>query len=176
MERISSPDTQAWKQTLIAALSSMCQNTPLADALENSHPVGVHLAVFVEPYLTFLLQGKKTIESRFSVNKHAPFEQVQTGDIIILKKSSGPICGICRVASVWYYRLDPDTWPEIERYAKALCMDDSEFWERKKAASFATLMPVEDVCRVEDFPIDKVDPRSWVVVRRAPPKAQGSLL
>ena len=90
-----------WKHALIDRLSLLCRNTPLAQALENESAVGVHLGVFVEPYLTFLLQGKKTIESRFSINKHAPFEQVQDGDILVLKKSSGPVCANCRVAHVW---------------------------------------------------------------------------
>jgi hypothetical protein len=175
MEQIAFFDNN-WKRTLIDRLSAVCRDTPLAQALGNETAVGVHLAVFVEPYLTFLLQGKKTIESRFSVNKHAPFEQVQNGDILVLKKSSGPVCGVCRVAHVWFYRLDPSSWTEIERYAEGLCMDGSAFWEKKKAASFATLMQVEEVQRIEEFAIDKDDPRSWVVIRRTPIEGQGTLL
>ena len=165
-----------WQRTLIDRLSDLCCNMPLAQALENENNIGIHLAVFVEPYLTFLFQGKKTIESRFSINKHAPFGQVQNGDILILKKSSGPVCGVCRVARVWFYRLDPSTWHEIEQYAEGLCMDGSAFWKKKKAAAFATLMQVEEVQRIEEFFIDKVDPRSWVVIRRTSPKGQRALL
>lgn len=175
MERIDITDCN-WKHDLIDRLAISCRDTPIAPALELENRVGIHLAVFVEPYLTFLLQGKKTIESRFSVNKHAPFEQVQEGDIIVLKKSSGPVCGVCRVAHVWFYRLDPNTWSEIKGYAEKLCMDNSEFWEKKKAASFATLMQVEHVRRIQEFDIDKLDPRSWVVLRRTPPEGQGILL
>jgi len=175
MERIGISDN-SWKHALIDHLSALCRDTSIADSLKGENNVGIHLAVFVEPYLTFLLEGKKTIESRFSVNKHAPFEQVQEGDIIVLKKSSGPVCGVCRVAHVWFYRVDSNTWPEIHRYAEKLCMDGSEFWEKKKAASFATLMQVEHVQRVEEFDIDKIDPRSWVILRRTPPEGQGSLL
>jgi hypothetical protein len=125
------------------------------------------LAVLIEPYLTFILEGKKTIESRFSVNRNAPFEQVQRGDIIILKRSSGPVEGICRIADAWFYRLDPDTWPEIERFAGALCMDDSSFWKQKRAASYASLMRIEEICRIPSFDIGKLDPRGWVVLRQA---------
>lgn len=175
MEGIAFLDNN-WKRALIDRLSALCRNTPFAQALERENTVGVHLAVFVEPYLTFLLQGKKTIESRFSVYKHAPFGQVQNGDILVLKKASGPVCGVCRVAHVWFYRLDPSTWSEIEQYAEGLCMDGSAFWKKKKSASFATLMQVEEVQRLEEFDIDKVDPRSWVVIRRTPPEGQGILL
>jgi hypothetical protein len=165
-----------WKRNLIAHLSEVGRHTSLAQALQSGSRVGLHLAVFVEPYLSFLLQGKKTIESRFSVNKHAPFGQVQSGDVLVLKRSSGPVCGVCRVADVWFYHLDPRTWIEIEQYAEGLCMDGSAFWEKKKAASFATLMRVEQVQPVKEFDIDKDDPRSWVVVRRTPAEGQGTLL
>ena len=127
---------------------------------------GVHLAVLVEPYLTYLLEGRKTVESRFSVNRNAPYEQVCKGDVIVLKRSSGPVVGFCRVSNVWFYRIIPDTWAEIERFASALCMDDSEFWQSKKAASYATLMQVEGVTRVVEFDVDKIDPRGWVVIQQ----------
>jgi hypothetical protein len=170
------PPNCNWKITLLEQLAASCSNTLFAKDLKPESQVGIHLAIFVEPYLTFLLQGKKTIESRFSVNKHAPFERVRKDDILIIKKTSGPVCGLCKIAHVWYYRIDSSTWPEIERHAEALCMDGSAFWERKKAASFATLMQIEDVHRIQDFSIDKEDPRSWVVVRSTTPPNQGVLL
>jgi hypothetical protein len=176
MEQLKSHDKVDWKRTLLDRLSILCGNTPFAHAFERSDvSVGIHLAVFIEPYLTFLLQGKKTVESRFSINKHAPFGQVQAGDILILKRSSGPVCGLCKIASVWFYRLDAKTWPEIERFSEALCMDGSAFWEKKRAASFATLMQIENVHALEEFDIGKEDPRSWVVVRRTQPLDQGAL-
>lgn len=33
----------------------------------------LHLGIFTEPRLTYMLEGKKTIESRFSKNKILPF-------------------------------------------------------------------------------------------------------
>jgi hypothetical protein len=142
----------------------------LAETLENS----IHLAVFIEPYLSFVLDGKKTIDSRFSVHRHAPFEQVRKGDLLVLKQSSGPICGVCRVSHAWYYRLDPTTWSDIERYASALCMDDSAFWTKKREASFATLIRLEDVIRIPEIAVNKVDPRGWVVLKDV--KRQASLI
>jgi hypothetical protein len=54
---------------------------------------GVHLAVMVEPYLSFLLQGRKSIESRFSRNAIAPYYQIETGDLVLLKLTGGPVLG-----------------------------------------------------------------------------------
>jgi hypothetical protein len=175
----SAPFDVRWKVDLMESLRRACLRSPYEEAFcqtdEGSHHCGVHLAVLVEPYLTFILEGKKTIESRFSVNRHAPFEQVQRGDIIVLKRSSGPVEGICRVADAWFYQLDPKTWPEIERYASALCMDDSSFWKQKRGASYASLMRIEDIIRVPSFDIDKLDPRGWVVLRQGPEREQRCL-
>jgi hypothetical protein len=176
MERLIAPEARNWKLALLDRLRTACLDTPFADLLSRHDAVGVHLAVFVEPYLSFLLHGQKTVESRFSINKHAPYRQVGNGDILVLKKSSGPVCGLCRITNVWFYRLDASSWLEIERYAKALCMDGSVFWQKKRGASFATLMQVEAVRRLEEFDIDKDDPRSWVVVRPTPAIGQGTLL
>ncbi len=168
-----------WRSDLFASLRVVCSRPPYRDVFsqrEDRAPrCGIHLAVLVEPYLSLILQGKKTIESRFSLNRHAPFEQVQRGDVIILKRSSGPVQGICRVADAWFYHLDPDTWPEIERYASALCMDDSPFWKQKRGASYASLMRIEEIVRVPNFEIDKLDPRGWVVLRPGPTQGQECL-
>jgi len=161
--------SRSWVDALLQQLQGKIADTPLFTIFDgicdNTLLNGIHLAVFVEPYLSFVLQGKKTVESRFSVNRLPPYEQVRKGDLIVLKKSSGPICGVCKVSSVWYYRLDPSSWAEIEQHAVALCMDHSPFWAKKRNASFATLMRIEEVVPISDLLIDKVDPRSWVVLK-----------
>jgi len=71
--------------------------------------------------------------------------------------------------------LNPDTWPEIERYASALCIDSSKFWRDKRGASYASLMRIEHVVRVPNLEIDKLDPRGWVVLRRSSVRGQECL-
>lgn len=170
--------SHSWIDSLLEHLRQEIAGTSLSSTfhgiLTNTLTNRIHLAVFVEPYLKFVLEGKKTVESRFSVYRHPPYEQVEPGDLLILKKSSGPICGVCRVSNVWYYRLDPSSWAEIEQHAAALCMDQSPFWARKRSASFATLMRLDTVVSIPEMPIDKVDPRSWVVLKD--PGRQGSLI
>lgn len=36
----------------------------------------IHLGIFSQPYLTYMLEGKKTVESRLSKNKIAPYNQI----------------------------------------------------------------------------------------------------
>lgn len=125
----------------------------------------LHLAVFVEPYLRYILEGRKTVESRFSTIRCAPYRRVNPGDVIVLKRSGGPVLGLCKVSQTWYYELEPSTWSEIRReFTESLCAQDPEFWEAREHASFATLMRVTNPVRVRPFHFPKRDRRGWVVL------------
>src|SRR5437867_4139305 len=54
----------------------------------------LHLAVLLEPYLGYVLEGRKTVESRFSAVRCPPYRRVQSGDVVLLKSSGGPVEGI----------------------------------------------------------------------------------
>jgi hypothetical protein len=127
----------------------------------------VHLAVFNEPYLGFLLEGRKTVESRFSINRCAPYRQVSKGDVLFLKSAGGPIVGVCLVDHVWFYDLDPTSWKDVKRYASALCAHDPTFWSSRERANFATLMRVTRPTMISAVDCDKRDRRGWVVLDRA---------
>ena len=127
---------------------------------------GIHLAVFVEPFLGYVLDGSKTVESRFSVNRCAPFGKVSQGDVVLLKRAGGPVVGIARVRTVWSYELDKSSWTVIrKRFAAALRAQDPEFWERRQGASYATLMLLDQVLELNPVEWEKRDRRGWVVVR-----------
>lgn len=129
---------------------------------ENDQNLQLHLAVCAEPYLSYMLDGKKTVESRFSSVKCSPFENVNKGDLILLKKVSGPIVGLCRAETATFYELTPDTFSNIrEEFSKGIC-PGPDFWVSREKASFATLITISDVQRVEPFSVGKRDRRGWV--------------
>ncbi len=133
-----------------------------------SVPFALHLAILVEPYLQFILDGKKTVESRFSTRRFAPYNRVDKGDVVLLKQSSGPIVGVCQVAYAWFYQLDPESWRTIrEDFAAALCAQDPDFWKEREAASFATLMRIRHVKSIEPIKFAKRDRRGWVVLHES---------
>lgn len=126
----------------------------------------LHVAVFVEPFLSDVLAGRKTVESRFTTRRTPPFSSVSIGDVILLKASGGPIVGVCRVDAVWYYRLTAKSWAEIrERFARAMCAEDPAFWDSRQNRSFATLIRLSDVVAVDPLTYPKHDRRGWVVER-----------
>lgn len=47
------------------------------EKLRDLPPDKIHMALMVEPYLSYILSGEKTIESRFSMKKISPWHRVQ---------------------------------------------------------------------------------------------------
>ncbi len=70
-------DTQALLDKIRARLASGSGWEPaLEPIIDPARPERAHLAVMHEPYLSYVLEGRKTIESRFSRHRVAPFDQV----------------------------------------------------------------------------------------------------
>ncbi len=135
----------------------------LADDLS---PSGLHLAVFVEPYLQYILEGKKTVDSRFGMRRTTPYGRVVPGDVMLLKRSSGPVIGLCRISQVWFYKLDPSSWKNLKsNFAQALCAQDPKFWEKRSEAAYVTLMRLTSVLPIPPVPFPKQDRRGWVILR-----------
>jgi hypothetical protein len=127
-------------------------------------PVSLHLAVLVEPYLSFILDGRKTVESRFSVRPMPPYGCVDEGDVVLLKESGGPVVGAFTASSAWHYRLDPASWAELrEEFTRAICAQDG-FWESRAAAEYATLIRITEVRHLAPVAVPKRDRRGWVVL------------
>lgn len=126
---------------------------------------GVHLAVFSQPYLDLVLAGEKKIESRFSRNRCAPFDEIRSGDIVLLKEVSGPVCGVALANRIWFFDLDNEPIDAIrQQYGGAILAND-EFWLRKEESSFATLIELTNPTSIEPLAFDKRDRRGWVSLR-----------
>lgn len=135
----------------------------ISNALRGDVDVGLHLGVFVEPFLGAILEGRKTIESRFGVHRCAPFDRVQQGDLIFIKRSGGPVVGIALAGEASFYELDPGTLDDIrERFADKICAQDDEFWKARAEKRFATLIEIDEVTAIDTLSVDKRDRRGWV--------------
>lgn len=131
----------------------------------------VHLAVMVEPYLRLILEGKKTIESRFSTRKFAPYDRASKGDVVLLKKSSGAITGICQITESWFFETVPDlasnleTLESIKRdFELGICPQGLDFWEERSSDRYVSLMRVANVKALDPIEFIKRDRRGWVVL------------
>lgn len=128
--------------------------------------MATHLAILREPYLSRILTGAKTIESRFLRVRTAPYGCVAAGDILWLKRAGGPV-----VASAYAARVATfdDLTPArvaalIEQYAAELCLDDDRRHHafHSRYAVFIWLTNVTPMTGL--FPLSKRDRRGWVVL------------
>jgi hypothetical protein len=133
----------------------------------------IHLAIFIQPFLGRLLEGKKVVESRFSVRRCAPFQRVWTGDIVLIKEAAGPVRGVCEVGNTWFFDLAPGKLAEIrERFAECICATNDAFWESCEDTKYASLVELNELREVSPIACPKRDRRAWVVlqdVKERPP-------
>lgn len=126
----------------------------------------LHIGIFVEPFLTDVLVGRKTVESRFANRRIPPFSSIARGDVILLKASGGPVVGICYADAVWFYRLSAKSWAEIrDHFAQAMCAEDPAFWTKRQNCSFATLIRMSHVISLTSISYPKQDRRGWLIER-----------
>jgi hypothetical protein len=135
----------------------------------------LHLAVLVEPFCGWLLDGSKTIESRFSKVRCAPHGCLAEGDVVAVKRSGGPVAGAFQAGTVRAYHLTQSLLIELrEQYAEQIRATGEEFWEQRADCAYATLVDVSCVRTLPGLPFPKKDRRGWVQLTR--PDAQQTLL
>lgn len=128
-------------------------------------PVGIHLAVFAEPFLSLVLSGRKTVESRFSRRRCAPFGEVAEGDVILVKEISGPVRGLTLAKRAWFHDLSDGQFEQIrKRYGDMICADDA-FWETQRDATYVTLIELAETATIDPLEWRKRDRRGWVSLR-----------
>lgn len=122
----------------------------------------MHLGIFTEPCLTYMLEGKKTVESRFSKNRILPYEQIETNDIVLVKKSGGNILAFFTIQEILFFDLEKTPISFIrEKYEKELCVDQ-EFWKQKETSRYATLIRIEKIVKLKPFSISKKGMQTWI--------------
>lgn len=127
-----------------------------------------HLAIFNGNSAEDILSGKKTIETRFSKSKIAPFAQVCAGDLIYIKPSGKDLIGQFKVEKVIFWDgLDKKDMQKIKQdYGKEIMADES-YWKSKLDSKYGTLIFIGQTNRFITSPINfsKKDLRGWVVLK-----------
>jgi hypothetical protein len=136
-----------------------------ATAILAGQSCGTHLAVMTGPYLDLLLDGTKTIESRFTKRRVAPFDRVAGGDIVFFKQASGPVTGVGLAGEVRNLDLHQISLQEIAAtYGSAIAPADPSFWDERTQARYVTLVSMTNVISLPPLAIRKRDRRGWVVL------------
>lgn len=153
------PIAPGWQSDLLRDLASQWTPPPR---------VGVHLAILVEPYLGRIMDGTKTIESRWSMNRGVPFRTVWGGDAILFKRSGGPIVGFgvaCFSQSITL--RDRAHVSEVIEEAGAALGVGPDFFAAVADKKFVTLVQLEHVAPLDGSSIrcGKTGQAGWVVLR-----------
>lgn len=126
-----------------------------------------HLAILKSQFLNMILAGTKTIESRFSFNKIAPYNKVCVGDIIYLKESGGNVVAKARAKDVKYYQLTPSIVEDIRvKYGKNIGTDYFEDWNTTLSKKYCTLIWLEDIERLTPFIVPRSNGTAWFVLEK----------
>jgi ASC-1-like (ASCH) protein len=109
-----------------------------------------------------IIKGKKTIESRWYVNRIAPWDKIEEGDMIYFKKSGGAVKARAQVSKVIQYRdLNKNKIREIMKtYGKKIfphsTKEGLEKWAEKLTNKrYCILVFLQDVVEIKPFNIDK---------------------
>ena len=107
-----------------------------------------------------ILDGRKKIESRWGVNKVAPWGKVKVGDRVYFKNSGEPIVAVAQVSKVRELEnLSPQKIKEIlEEYGSDGDISISNFEEMSNWAKnkrYCTLIYLVNPRKIKPFNIDK---------------------
>ena len=133
-----------------------------------------HLAILAPGWTDLILDGSKTIESRFTKVRCAPFGKVHEDDVVYLKESGGLVKGMFTVAKVETFENLTDA--QIcdlfyKEYREQIFSELSASMQRPPekwlTAKHATLIHIADPIAFEEpFPYKQKGRSAWLVLDR----------
>lgn len=117
-----------------------------------------HLAILSKKrkILEKIINGEKTIESRWYKCKRAPYGTIKENDVIYFKESGGPVSAKANVNKVLIYEnLNPKLIESIIlEYGSQIGIDKS-FIDEVKDKKYCILVFLRNVQKINPFNIDK---------------------
>lgn len=125
-----------------------------------------HVAVLHEPYIRAILDGSKTVESRLSKMRCAPFGAVNPGDVIYFKLSGGPFALQAVAHEIESHDdLSPNAIDRLRKRLNRHVGAPREYWRAKRSARCATFIWLRDIRPIERGPIiPALNGRGWLVL------------
>ncbi|MBW3004549.1 ASCH domain-containing protein [Candidatus Woesearchaeota archaeon] len=126
-----------------------------------------HLAILSKKWklLDLILNGQKTIESRWYQTRRTPWDNIKKGDTIFLKNSGEPVTAKAEVSKVLQFDLKQTTPEQILKiYGKRICINSSKGLENK---NYCILIFLKNPKRIPPFNINKSgygNMSAWITV------------
>lgn len=127
-----------------------------------------HVAIVHAWVARALIEGHKTVESRFSRDRRAPFGRIGVGDTVYFRVAGGTYAARALVERVLCEDgLTPRRVRAIEVLHRASIGGDDEYWRMVRGARCVTLLWLTGCCGVESGPFlerARGDRRAWFVL------------
>jgi len=138
----------------------------------NDLPKRDHVAIMKKSrkLIAKILNGEKTIESRWYVNRICPWDRIHAGDTVYFKDSGEPVTAKANVSKVLQFKkLTPESVQKIlETHGKGIGMESSEKNIPECATkNYCILIFLEDAHKIAPFSIDKTGyglMSAWITV------------
>lgn len=103
-----------------------------------------------------IIEGKKTIESRWYKFKKTPYNNINPDDIVYFKESGEPVTVKSKVEKVLFFEdLNSEKIKKvIEEYGGGICISIA-YAEKLKDKNFCALIFLKDVEKIKPFNINK---------------------
>lgn len=151
-----------WRANLLAEVARQ----GIKELADDAGVRRVHLAIMIEPYLSQLLAGRKTIESRFTRTRLPPYQVAGAGDLVLLKRSGGPVVGVGVVKWARFFEVTAETLAAVRRrYAAAIGDDREAFWAARARTRFCSLLALSAIRSLPPLACAKRDRQAWVILR-----------
>ncbi len=105
----------------------------------------LHLAIFTSGFINKIFTGQKTIDGRFSKIRCMPFKSIEKGDLILMKKSGGPITGYFISGKVKFFSdINENKLKSIvKKYWDELALTKNFWNSKKKNTKYLTLIGIK---------------------------------
>lgn len=125
-----------------------------------------HIAILKQPFFDMVLSGEKTIESRWSMVKVAPYKKVSVGDKILLKETGKVVTATANVKKVQFYELTPEIVEDIRiKYGRQIGTDKFEDWKSTLQKKYCTLIWLDKVTPVDPIKVKRSNGAGWIVLK-----------
>lgn len=121
-----------------------------------------HLVILKQPYFNMILSGEKTIESRWSVHKIAPYNKVKIGDILYLKETGKNVYYKAICSDVKFFEITHEVINMIkEKYGDGIKMRDYSDCYNKK---YCSLIWISNIEKIEEMKVKRSNGAGWIIM------------
>ena len=130
-----------------------------------------HLAIMSKQLqlLPKILNGEKTVESRWYKTRRAPFNKIKVGDIVYFKDSGAPVTLKSLVKKIIQFNnlTEQRIYDLLHAHEKELGVNADQYFISIKDKKYGILIYLSNVEQVKPFQIDKKgfgNQSSWITI------------